>query len=160
MYGELLQLHFQLKSNRSFNVTIYIRHTGKWINQLAILRWNRKNWPEVVILIHRTVRKNLGSHHRQSKRKKRGAIRIATDGCPWRRTKFVGKELAEPARVELGGNSPIELNHTDKKMPNPRIQTVLNKYVVVCEDSHQAVKTDAAKIYISDKAVPKDYKCR
>ena len=49
--------------------------------------------------------------------------------------------------------------HTEK-MQNPGLQMVLNKYAVVFEDSHQAVKTGAAKIYVSDKAVPKYYKCQ
>jgi len=44
-------------------------------------------------------------------------------------------------------------------MQNPRLQRVLNRYAVVLEDSHQAVKTEAAKIYVSDKSVPKYNKC-
>ena len=66
------------------------------------------------------------------------------------------------SRLELNWAEIHQLNplHTEKKMQNPRLQRVLNKYAVVFEDSHQAVKTEAAKIYVSDKAVPKYYKCR
>ena len=39
-----------------------------------------------------------------------------------------------------------------KKMP---LQRVLNKCAIVLEDSHQAVKTEAAKIYAGDNAVRK-----
>jgi len=60
-------------------------------------------------------------------------------------------------RLELDWRDIHQLNssHMEKNMQNPRLQRVLNKYAVVFEDSHQAVK-----IYVSDNDVPKYNKCR
>ena len=50
------------------------------------------------------------------------------------------------SRLELDWGEIHQLNppHMKKKTQNPRLQRVLNKYAVVFEDSHPAVKTEAA----------------
>jgi hypothetical protein len=65
-------------------------------------------------------------------------------------------------RLGLNWGEIHQLNpsHMEKKMQNPKLQQILNKYAVVFEDSRQAVRTETAKIYVSDNAVPKYYKCR
>ena len=43
---------------------------------------------------------------------------------------------------------------------HPRLEALLQKYDVAFKDSHQAAKTDAAKIYVEENATPKYFKAR
>ena len=81
---------------------------------------------------------------------------VVPDGGP----SLLGRNWLSRLELDWGEIHHLNLPHMEKKMQNPQLQRVLNKYAVVFEDSHQAVMTEAAKIYVSDKAVPKYYKCR
>jgi hypothetical protein len=66
--------------------------------------------------------------------------RNATDGSPGQRIKFIGKELAGRLGLDWGEIHQLNPSHMEK-IQNPKLQQMLNKYAVVFEDSHQAVKT-------------------
>ena len=53
----------------------------------------------------------------------------------------------------------LNTSHSTRKQ-KPQLQAVLDKYAIGFTDSHQAVKTDAAKIYVDNEAIPKYYKSR
>ena len=51
-------------------------------------------------------------------------------------------------------------SQTSDKKRHPRLEALLQKYDGVFKDSHQAAKTDAAKIYVEENATPKYFKAR
>ena len=68
---------------------------------------------------------------------------------PGGRPSLLGKNWLTWLQLDLGEIHQLNPPHTEKKMQNPRLQRVLNKYAVVFEDSHQAVKTEAAKMSVT-----------
>ena len=83
-------------------------------------------------------------------------LMVVPDGGP----SLLGRNWLSRLELDWGEIHQLNPPHMEKKMQNHRLQRALNKYAVVFEDSHQAVKTKAAKIYVGDKAVPEYYKCR
>ena len=72
---------------------------------------------------------------------------------------LLGRNWLSKLKLDWAVVHQLNTSHSTRKQ-QPQLQAVLDKYAIGFTDSHQAVKTDAAKIYVDNEAIPMYYKSR
>ena len=70
-----------------------------------------------------------------------------------------GRNWLSKLKLDWAVVHQLNASHSTWKQ-QPQLQAVLDKYAIGFTDSHQAVRTYAAKIYVDNEAIPKYYKSR
>ena len=70
---------------------------------------------------------------------------------PGNGTSLLGRNWLSKLKLDWGVVHQLNTSHSTRKQ-QPQLQAVLDKYAIGFTDSHQAVKTDAAKIYVDNES--------